>query len=109
MKVERVNVYLVRAGRLHPVIVEIVCDEGIAGIGEAAIAYGIGGTAAAGMVKDLAERMIVGRDPAQIEKLWSEMYDHSFWAKGGGAIVFAAMSGIEQALWDIKGQALGVA
>ena len=89
-------------------IVELVTDEGVTGIGEAAIAYGIGGTAAAGMVKDLAERMIVGRDPSRIEALWSEMYDHSFWAKGGGAIVFAGISAIEQALWDIKGKALGV-
>ncbi|MEP7058837.1 MAG: mandelate racemase/muconate lactonizing enzyme family protein, partial [Caldimonas sp.] len=64
--------------------------------------------AAAGMIKDLAERMIVGRDPFRIEALWSEMYDHSFWAKGGGAIVFAGISAIEQALWDIKGKALGV-
>lgn len=108
MKVERVDVYLVRAGNLHPVIVEVVLDDGLAGIGEAAIAYGAGGTAAAGMVKDLAERFIVGRDPARIEKLWCEMYDQSFWAKGGGAIVFAAMSGIEQALWDVKGKRLGV-
>jgi galactonate dehydratase len=106
MKIDLVRVYLVAAGKLHPVIVEIVCDEGVSGIGEAAIAYGVGGTATAGMVKDLAERMIVGRDPSQIERLWSEMYDHSFWAKGGGAIVFAAMSGIEQALWDIKGKLL---
>ncbi len=36
------------------------------------------------------------------------MYDHSFWAKGGGPIVFAGISAIEQALWDIKGKALGV-
>src|SRR5450759_1829729 len=108
MKIQAVKVYLVRSGNLHPVIVEILTDEGVSGIGEAAIAYGIGGTAAAGMVKDLSERLIVGRDPSRIEELWSEMYDHSFWAKGGGAIVFAAMSGIEQALWDIKGKALGV-
>jgi galactonate dehydratase len=107
MRVEAINVYLVAAGKLHPVIVEIVTDEGITGIGEAAIAYGLGGTAAAGMVKDLAPR-IVGRDPSRIEELWSEMYDHSFWAKGGGAIVFAGISAIEQALWDIKGKALGV-
>lgn len=106
MKINAVNIYLVRAGNLHPVLVEIACDEGVTGIGEAAIAYGLGGTATAGMVKDLAERLIVGRDPSQIEKLWSEMYDHSFWAKGGGAIVCAAMSGIEQALWDIKGKVL---
>jgi len=108
MKVDTLNIYLVTTGKLHPVVVELVTDEGITGIGEAAIAYGLGGTAAAGMIKDLGERMIVGRDPARIESLWSEMYDHSFWAKGGGAIVFAAISAIEQALWDIKGKALGV-
>ena len=108
MKVARVDVYLVRAGNLHPVIVEIILDDGLAGIGEAAIAYGVGGTAAAGMVKDLAERFVVGADPAGIEALWAEMYDQSFWAKGGGPIVFAGMSGIEQALWDIRGKQQGV-
>jgi galactonate dehydratase len=107
MKIARVNIYLVKSGKFHPVIVEIVTDEDISGIGEAAIAYGLGGTAAAGMIKDLSERAIVGQDPFRIEALWSEMYDHSFWAKGGGAIVFAAISAIEQALWDIKGKALG--
>jgi galactonate dehydratase len=107
MKIAGATVYLVAAGRLHPVIVEIATDEGVTGVGEAAIAYGVGGTAAAGMVKDLAQRL-VGRDPSRIEALWSEMYDHSFWAKGGGAIVFAGISAIEQALWDIKGKALGV-
>jgi galactonate dehydratase len=108
MKLETVNIYLVTTGKLHPVVVELVTDDGIAGIGEAAVAYGLGGTAAAGMLKDLGERMIVGSDPARIESLWSEMYEHSFWAKGGGPIVFAAISAIEQALWDIKGKALGV-
>src|SRR5213075_267700 len=107
MKIETANIYLVAAGKLHPVIVELLTDEGIVGIGEAAIAYGVGGTAAAGMVKDLATR-IIGRDPSRIEELWSQMYDHSFWAKGGGAIVFAGISAIEQALWDIKGKTLGV-
>jgi galactonate dehydratase len=51
---------------------------------------------------------LLGQDPFRIEALWSEMYDHSFWAKGGGPIVFAGISAIEQALWDIKGKALGV-
>ena len=108
MLVRTVNIYLVTTGNLHPVVVELVTDEGIRGIGEAAIAYGLGGTAAAAMVKDLAQRTIVGRDPSRIESLWSEMYDHSFWAKGGGPIVFAGIGAIEQALWDIKGKALGV-
>ena len=107
MRIDRVTVYLVTTGRLHPVIVEIGTDAGVTGIGEAAIAYGLGGTAAAGMVKDLSERLVLGRDPSRIEALWSEMYDHSFWAKGGGAIVFAAIGAIETALWDIKGKVLG--
>jgi galactonate dehydratase len=108
MRITEVNVFLVRSGKLHPVIVEIVTSDGVSGIGEAAIAYGLGGTAAAGMVKDLAERLVVGHDPRRIEELWSRMYDHSFWAKVGGPIVFAAISAIEQALWDIKGKTLGV-
>ena len=109
MKITAVDIYLVRSGRLHPVLVEVVTDEGITGIGEAAVAYGLGATAAAGMIKDLSEWCILGQDPFRIEALWSQMYDHSFWAKGGGGpIVFAGMSAIEQALWDIKGKALGV-
>jgi galactonate dehydratase len=60
------------------------------------------------MVKDLVARFVLARDPFRIEEIWHEMYDHSFWSKGGGAIVFAGMSAIEQALWDLKAKALGV-
>lgn len=108
MKVTKANVYLVKIGQLHPVLVEVITDGGIVGVGEAAVAYGTGGTAAAGMIKDLALNFLIGRDPFRIEEVWADMYDHSFWAKGGGPIVFAGISAIEQALWDIKGKALGV-
>src|SRR5664279_577619 len=108
MKITGARIYLVNVGRLHPVLIEILTNEGICGVGEAAVAYGIGGTAAAGMTKDLIQAMLLGRDPFRIEEVWTEMYDHSFWAKGGGSIVFAGMSAIEQALWDIKGKALGI-
>jgi galactonate dehydratase len=108
MKVTGARIYLASIGSLHPVLVEILTDEGITGVGDVAVAYGIGGTAAAGMTKDLVQAQLLGRDPFRIEEIWTDMYDHSFWAKGGGSIVFAGMSGIEQALWDIKGKALGV-
>lgn len=108
MKISAAKIYLVMIGSLHPVLVELVTNEGLVGVGEAAVAYGIGGTSAAGMVKDLVEALVLGRDPFRIEELWTEMYDHSFWAKGGGTVVFAGISAIEQALWDIKGKALGV-
>ena len=108
MKIVAARIYLVDIDGRRPVLVELLTDEGISGVGDASVAYGAGATAAAGMVKDLAEAFVLGKDPFRIEAIWSEMYDHSFWAKGGGPIVFAGMSAIEQALWDIKGKALGV-
>jgi galactonate dehydratase len=108
MKVVGAKIYLVEIGGRRPVLVQVLTDEGISGVGDAAVAYGAGATAAAGMIKDLVEGMLLGKDPFRIEALWSEMYDHSFWAKGGGPIVFAGISAVEQALWDIKGKALSV-
>ncbi|RVU13215.1 mandelate racemase/muconate lactonizing enzyme family protein [Methylobacterium oryzihabitans] len=108
MRVRRIRVYVVESGGLRPVILEMTTDDGTVGLGEAALAYGLGGTAAAAMIGELCERCVLGRDPFRIEAIWSEMVDQSFWAKGGGPVVFAAMSAIEQALVDIKARALGV-
>src|SRR5262249_35594314 len=108
LKIKEVQVYLVSVGGRHPVLARVLTDAGPSGVGEAAIAYGIGATAAAGMVKDLAQEFLLGKDPFAIEALWSEMYDHTFWSKGGGPIVFAGISALEQALWDIKGKCLGI-
>ena len=55
----------------------------------------------------LVEHHLLGRDPFRIEAIWSEMYDRSFRAEGGGPIVFAGISAIEQALWDIKARPWG--
>jgi len=106
MKLTSAGIYIARIDGRHPVIVELRTDEGVTGLGEAAIAYGVGETAAAGMIKDLFEHIVRGQDPFRIEAIWSDMYDHSFWAKRGGPIVFAGISAIEMALWDIKGKAL---
>ena len=108
MRITEVQVYLVSVGGRHPVLARVLTDHGANGVGEAAVAYGTGATAAAGMVKDLAQDFLLGKDPFAIEALWSEMYDNTFWSKGGGPIVFAGISALEQALWDIKGKCLGV-
>lgn len=105
MKVTNARIYVVESGGIRPVIVELTTSEGITGLGEAAIAYGNGGAATAAMIQELCRRFVMGQDPFRIEKLWCEMYDHCFWAKGGGPIVFAAMSAIEIALVDIKARA----
>jgi galactonate dehydratase len=108
MKIVEIKIYRVSIGGRNPVLVQVFTDTGLSGVGEAAVAYGTGAPAAAAMVKELAEDFVLGKDPFAIEALWSEMYDHTFWAKGGGSIIFAGISAIEQALWDIKGKALGV-
>src|SRR5215813_10448778 len=80
----------------------------VTGCGDAAVAYGTGAESAAAMIKELVQQFVLGKDPFAIEAIWSDMYDHTFWAKGGGSIIFAGISAIEQALWDIKGKCLGV-
>lgn len=53
-----------------------------------------------------AEPYLVGRDPRRVMHHWSAIYRHAFYR--GGPVLTSALSGIDQALWDIKGKALGV-
>ncbi|RDJ19901.1 mandelate racemase/muconate lactonizing enzyme family protein [Bosea caraganae] len=107
LAIENLRIFNVRSGPQRPVIVELTTKDGIVGYGEAAVAYGMGAAAAAGMLKELAPA-VIGADATYPRHVWHEIYDNSFWAKGGGAIMFAALSAIDQALWDIKAKALGV-
>ncbi|MCL4186514.1 MAG: mandelate racemase/muconate lactonizing enzyme family protein [Rhodobacteraceae bacterium] len=107
MRVTAANIHLVPTGFRNGVILELETDAGIAGIGEAGIAYGAGPRAAAEMVREMVERFVLGQDPARIEAIWSRIYDVGFWTKGAGAIVMAGLSAIDIALWDIKGKLLG--
>jgi galactonate dehydratase len=91
----------------RPIVLRIDTDEGIYGLGEVGMAYGVGGTAAYGMVQDLS-RLILGMDPMNTEAIWEKMLKKTFWGQGGGTVIFGGMSGIDMALWDIKGKALGV-
>ena len=108
MKITAANIYVVPTGFRRAVILELETDEGITGLGEAGIAYGLGTTAAAEMLAAMLERLVIGRDPSPVELIWNDIYDQGFWTKGGGAISMAGLSAIDHALWDIKGKALGV-
>lgn len=83
------------------VFVKIETDEGITGWGEATC----GPLSVATMVDEFGE-VILGKDPMEIEKHWQTLYHH-FHVRGG-IVQMSAISGIEIALWDIKGRALGV-
>jgi L-alanine-DL-glutamate epimerase-like enolase superfamily enzyme len=91
----------------RPITVRINTDEGISGFGEIGLAYGIGASAGFGMAKDLA-KIIIGMDPMKNEAIWDKMQKKTFWGQGGGTVISAGMSGIDIALWDIKGKALNV-
>ena len=82
---------------------KIMTDEGIAGWGEP-IVEGRAETVSTA-VKELSEYLI-GKDPFRIEDHFQVLYRSGFYR--GGPILSSAISGIEQALWDIKGKALGV-
>ncbi|NDW03638.1 mandelate racemase/muconate lactonizing enzyme family protein [Jiella pacifica] len=103
------RIYAFESGGIRPVILRLETDEGIVGLGEAAVAYGVGASAATAMLKELAARFLTGRiDPFRIEAITASIRDFSFWAKGGGPILNAALSAIEQALVDIKARSLNV-
>lgn len=82
---------------------KIETDEGIAGWGEPVVEGRAHATAA--YVEELAD-YLVGKDPRLIEDHWTVLYRGGFYR--GGAIHMSALAGIDQALWDIKGKALGV-
>ncbi|MCP5428494.1 MAG: galactonate dehydratase [Chromatiaceae bacterium] len=82
---------------------KIETDEGIAGWGEPVI-EGRAATVEAA-VHEFSDSLI-GRDPRRIEDIWQMLYRGGFYR--GGPILMSAMAGIDQALWDIKGKALGV-
>lgn len=89
----------------QPVVVRVNTDEGISGYGELGMTYGTGFTAGFGMCKDLAG-LIMGMDPRNNEEIWEKMLKKTFWGQGGGTVIFAGMSALDTALWDIKGKAL---
>ncbi len=93
--------------RWRLVVCRINTDEGLYGYGEAAMAYGVGASAAFGMIKDLS-RMIIDKDPLDNEVIWDRLYKATFWGQNGGPVIFSGISAIDLALWDIKGKAFNV-
>lgn len=78
-------------------------DEGVVGWGEPVV-EGRADTVRAA-VDELADYLI-GKDPAHIEDHWQVLTKGGFYR--GGPVLASAVSGIDQALWDIKGKVLGV-
>jgi len=82
---------------------KVSTDEGIVGWGEPLVESKPDTTAAA--VRELSP-LVIGRDPHEIEDIVQVVFKAGFYR--GGPVLSSALAGIEQALWDIKGKALGV-
>ncbi|MBM3601000.1 MAG: mandelate racemase/muconate lactonizing enzyme family protein [Alphaproteobacteria bacterium] len=90
-------------GTRNWLFVKVMTDEGIVGIGECSGWPRVIETG----VRDLAP-LLVGEDPAHIERLWQKMQIAIMGHGMTGVVGAGAMTGIDMALWDIKGKALGV-
>jgi galactonate dehydratase len=100
MKITGMESFFVKP-RWH--FLKVSTDEGIHGWGEP-IVEGRARTVAMA-VKEL-EPVLIGQNPLEIERIWTETYRGTFYR--GGPVLVSALSGIDQALWDIKGKYHGV-
>jgi galactonate dehydratase len=104
MRIVAVKTVVVNAQMRNWVFVKVETDQaGLHGWGEASLEWKTRGVA--GTIEDFAP-MLIGEDPTRIEHLYQKMYRQSFWRLG--VIGLSAISGIEQALWDILGKSLGL-
>lgn len=98
MKIKKINTYLLKP---KLIFLEVQTDEGISGWGE--LIAGARAQTVNQAAHEIGDR-IIGLDPMKIEDIWQSLY-HVFFR--GGAVHMTVVSGIETALWDIKGKFLG--
>jgi galactonate dehydratase len=100
MRVARIEQFF---PRVRTRLVKITTDSGLVGWGETTLEGKPKSTVAA--VEELADYLI-GKDPLRIEHHWQQIYRSAFFR--GGPVLMTALSGIDQALWDIAGKHFGV-
>ena len=100
MKISDIKCWLVSPTGVY---VKVESDEGLAGFGEATVPYMP--QAVAAMTKDM-RGYLLGENPLRIEYLWQSLFRDLFMR--GGPVHMAAISGIDMALYDLKGKAYGI-
>lgn len=101
MKITRIETFFVDITWACWTFLKMETDEGVTGVGECTLESKE--ETVVGALKDLS-RYLIGKDPLLIERHWQEMYRGSPWQ---GVAQFTAMSGLEQAMWDIAGKVYG--
>ena len=111
MKITKVTPWLLHARAAYYfgrpgeyIFVEVKTDEGITGWGEVTTTHPVANRAVCAILRELGP-MIEGDDPIQIEKIWNKIFRRFTYMGSRGAST-NAISGIDIALWDIRGKAL---
>jgi len=99
-KIARIETFLVPPRWLF---VRVESEDGAFGWGEASLE---GWAEAVEGVFEAYRDRFIGADPFNIEDIWQVGFRGGFYR--GGAVIMSALSGLEQALWDLKGRALGL-
>jgi len=108
MKVTNIETCLLGIDRPLLSIVRVYTDEGISGIGDCTVfsADIHECSCAVPLIVDSFKTKVIGQDPFNIEKICQSILFETFWARGGGPYINAAIGAIEIALWDIIGKKL---
>ena len=105
VRIRDIRVILTEPDDIRLVIVKIETSEpDLYGVGCATFTQRP--TAVAAAINDYLRPFLIGRDVADIEDIWQSSYVSSYWRNG--PVLNNALSGIDQALWDIKGKMAGM-
>src|SRR5204863_1147460 len=88
------------------VVVKVTTAGGLVGWGESH--HGRAHTAVAKLIETTLRQLVLGMDASDVVGVWKKIYDKQLASHGMGAGTCLAMSGIDLALWDIRGQAAGM-
>ncbi len=88
-------------------LVKITDRDGRVGWGESCAYFPEATLATVRIIEGLAP-IVIGRNPLHTEAIWHDLKQHSWWYGTGAGIASIAISGIDIALWDLKGKQLGV-
>jgi L-alanine-DL-glutamate epimerase-like enolase superfamily enzyme len=102
----RVALGIGTAVKRDAVLVKVTTDDGLIGWGEAH--HGRAHTAVAKLIETTLTQLVVGMEAHDVVGVWKKMYRFQLASHGMGAGACLAISGIDMALWDIRGKALGL-
>jgi L-alanine-DL-glutamate epimerase-like enolase superfamily enzyme len=102
----RVALGIGTAVKRDAVVVKVTTAGGLVGWGESH--HGRAHTAVAKLIETTLKQLVLGMDAADVVGVWKKIYDKQLASHGMGAGTCLAMSGIDMALWDIRGKAAGM-